>query len=84
MLTRLRAAEESTLADKMELPQDVREEQRRRRYQALHGAALPPSTPEQQFAGVLPIPAEATPAVPTAAATAASAFSLAALTPTAP
>ena len=73
MLTRLRSAEETSVADKMELPTDVREEQRKRRYQALHGTPAP-ALSDGGFNEAMPIPAEAMPQMPSAVSTAAAAF----------
>ncbi len=92
MLSRLSSPEQASVVEQMVLPDALLEQQRKARYERLHGApAAPvvapatvtptPAVAQDPFAGVLPIPDEAAPVVPqqpaSAAATAASAFTLA-------
>ncbi len=96
MLSRLSAPEQASVVEQMVLPDSMLEQQRKARYERLHGAQVAPAPAPaavvapaaplaDPFAGVLPIPDEAAPVVPqpdaapSAAARAASAFTLSAL-----
>ena len=95
MISRLSAPEQPSVVEQMVLPDALVEQQRKARYERLHGAQVAPAPAPaavvapapvmpDPFAGVLPIPDEAAPVVPqpaptSAASVAASAFTLTAL-----